>query len=194
VRPGIYFTDDPAFRGQRRELVAADYVYSFKRIYDPATRSPAYSSLQEDGIIGLEALRERALRDRTPFDYRSEVEGIRALDRYTLQFKLAAARPRFLTTMTGNSYAAVAREVIEAYGEDSMSHPVGTGPYQLKDWRRSSRIVLEKNPAPATSATAASRRRTMRKLRLGPSASTAVACRSTTGSRSRSSRKTSRAG
>jgi ABC-type transport system substrate-binding protein len=146
VRPGIYFTDDPAFRGQRRELVAADYVYSFKRIYDPATRSPAYSSLQEDGIVGLEALRERALRDRTPFDYRSEVEGIRALDRYTLQFKLAAARPRFLTTMTANSYAAVAREVIEAYGDDSASHPVGTGPYRLKDWRRSSRIVLERNP------------------------------------------------
>jgi ABC-type transport system substrate-binding protein len=62
VRPGIYFTDDPAFRGQRRELVAADYVYSFKRIYDPVTKSPAYSSLHEDGIVGLEALRERALR------------------------------------------------------------------------------------------------------------------------------------
>ena len=45
VRPGIYFTDDPAFKGQRRELVAQDYVYAIKRMFDPATRSPSFSSL-----------------------------------------------------------------------------------------------------------------------------------------------------
>ncbi|MEF9944020.1 MAG: ABC transporter substrate-binding protein, partial [Burkholderiaceae bacterium] len=31
VRPGIYFNDDPAFKGKKRELTAADYVYSLKR-------------------------------------------------------------------------------------------------------------------------------------------------------------------
>jgi ABC-type transport system substrate-binding protein len=36
--------------------------------------------------------------------------------------------------------------VVEAYGADIMAHPVGTGPYRLKSWRRTSRIVLEKNP------------------------------------------------
>jgi len=81
------------------------------------------------------------------FDYDSEIEGLRALDRYTLQFKLAAGRPRFATTLAASSvYGAVAREVVETYGGDIMSHPVGTGPYRLKQWRRSSRIVLEKNP------------------------------------------------
>src|SRR5215207_487150 len=35
LRPGIFFADDPAFKGRRRELVADDYVYSFKRFYDP---------------------------------------------------------------------------------------------------------------------------------------------------------------
>src|SRR5438105_6976721 len=34
VKPGIYFQDDPAFKGKKRELVAADYVYTFKRILD----------------------------------------------------------------------------------------------------------------------------------------------------------------
>ena len=31
IKPGIYFADDPAFKGKKRELVAQDYVYSFKR-------------------------------------------------------------------------------------------------------------------------------------------------------------------
>jgi ABC-type transport system substrate-binding protein len=93
LRRGILFADDPAFKGQPRELVAADYVYSFKRIFDPAFKSPAYTSLAEEGILGLEENRARALRDKKPFDYDSVAEGLRALDRYTLQFKLAKPRP-----------------------------------------------------------------------------------------------------
>jgi len=146
LRRGILFADDPTFKGQPRELGAADYVYSFKRIFDPAFKSPAYTSLAEEGILGLEEIRARALRDKKPFDYDSVAEGLRALDRYTLQFKLAKPRPRFASTLASSTYAAVAREVIEAYREDVMAHPVGTGPYRLKSWRRSSRIVLEKNP------------------------------------------------
>jgi ABC-type transport system substrate-binding protein len=40
----------------------------------------------------------------------------------------------------------VAREVIDAYPERSMEHPVGTNAYRLAQWKRSSRIVLERNP------------------------------------------------
>ena len=121
-------------------------MYAFKRIYDPALKSPAYSSLAEDGILGLQEIRARALRDRKPFDYDSVAEGIRALDRYTLQFKLAKPRPRFATTLASSTYAAVAREAVETHRADLMAHPVGTGPYRLASWRRSSRIVLERNP------------------------------------------------
>ncbi|HEX4232679.1 MAG TPA: ABC transporter substrate-binding protein [Caldimonas sp.] len=147
LQRGILFADDPAFKGRPRELVAADYVYAFKRIYDPALKSPAYSALNEDGILGLEEVRVRALRDKKPFDYDAFVDGVRALDRHTLQFKLAKPRPRFPTTLASTTYAAIAREVTEAYGADVMAHPVGTGPYRLKLWRRSSRIVLDKNPS-----------------------------------------------
>jgi ABC-type transport system substrate-binding protein len=146
LKRGILFADDPAFQGRPRELVATDYVYSWMRIFDPALKSPAYSSLHEEGIVGLEEVRARSLRDKTPFDYGATVEGLRALDRYTLQFKLAKPRPRFATTLAGNTGAALAREVVEAYGiADVMAHPVGTGPYRLQSWRRSSRIVLARN-------------------------------------------------
>jgi len=164
LRRGIAFADDPAFKGKPRELVAADFVYAFKRIYDPQWKSPAYSSLAEDGIVGLEEIRARALREKKPFDYDAVAEGLRALDRYTLRFQLAKPRPRFASTLATTTYAAVAREVVDAYRDDLMAHPVGTGPYRLKSWRRSSRIVLEKNPTyrdvrfesePATSDTEA---------------------------------------
>jgi ABC-type transport system substrate-binding protein len=40
LQPGILFTPDPAFKGKPRELMAQDYAYSIKRIYDPAIKSP----------------------------------------------------------------------------------------------------------------------------------------------------------
>ena len=148
IKPGIYFADDPAFKGQRRELVAQDYVYSLKRVYDPKLKSPGQSNLEEEGIIGLRELREDALKGNKPFDYDREVEGLKALDRYTLQVRLRESRPRHLATTWGGHdvYGAVAREVVEAYGDKISEHPVGTGPFRLAEWRRSSRMVLERNP------------------------------------------------
>ncbi len=147
IRPGIYFDNDPAFKGAKRELVAADFVYAMKRIFDPRWKSPVFASLGEQEILGMAALREAALKSKQAFDYDTMVEGMRALDRYTVQFKFAEPRPRFLQTITsGDLYGAVAREVVDAYGDQIMAHPVGTGPFRLADWRRSSRIVLERNP------------------------------------------------
>ena len=148
IRRGIHFADDPVFKGRPRELTAADFVYSLKRFADPANKSPAASGVLEEGIVGLAELRERALRDKATFDYDREIEGLRALDRYTIQYRLERPRPRFMAGLltSHDLYGAVAREVIEHYGEDSAAHPVGTGPFRLAQWRRSSLIVLEKNP------------------------------------------------
>ncbi|MBK7615136.1 MAG: bicyclomycin resistance protein [Burkholderiales bacterium] len=147
LHPGIHFADDPAFGGKPRELVAEDYVYSVKRLYDPALKSPVLSQLENAGLLGLSELRRQALKDKTPFPYDTPVEGVRALDRYTLQFRLAAPGPRFAYVLADSGLlGAVAREVIEAYGDKIMEHPVGTGPFRLTAWKRSSRITLERNP------------------------------------------------
>jgi ABC-type transport system substrate-binding protein len=147
LRPGTYFSDDPAFGGRKRELVAGDYVYSWKRFFDPANKSPVYDGYREQGVLGVDELRQQAIKTGKPFDYDTEIEGLRALDRYTLQFKLAAPRPRFPYTLADSSLTnAVAREVVEFYKDAVGEHPVGTGPFRLASWRRSSQMVLERNP------------------------------------------------
>jgi ABC-type transport system substrate-binding protein len=147
IRPGIYFQDDPAFKGQRRELTAADYLYSIKRHYDPKHKSPNLFQLENAGIVGLSELRKRLIAEKKPFDYDAEVEGLKLLDRYTFQIRIKDPAPRFYYLFTdGAVMGAVAREVVEAYGDAIMAHPVGTGPFRLKEWKRSSKIVLERNP------------------------------------------------
>lgn len=144
VKPGIHFADDPAFKGARRELTAADYAYSIKRFMDPANRSP-YAFLFEGKIAGLDELAARA-KKAGRFDYDAKVPGIEVADRYTLRLRLNQTDFNFSHVLAFPLAGAVAREAIEAYGDDTNSHPVGTGPFRLKSYVRSSKIILEANP------------------------------------------------
>ncbi len=99
------------------------------------------------GFVGLTERREQALKERKPFDYDTPIEGLHALDRYRIQFTLRKPRPGFLDFLAASDlFGAVAREVVEKYGDAIPGHPVGSGPFRLAEWRRSSRIVLERNP------------------------------------------------
>src|SRR5881394_3830402 len=126
IRPGTYFADDPAFKGRKRELTAADYVYSWKRLLDPRIRSP-FAWYVQGKIVGADAVIEAAKKSGG-FDYDAPIQGLRALDRYTLRLELKEADYIMLGYMTQSPMAAVAREVIEAYGDTNgwaMEHPVG---------------------------------------------------------------------
>jgi ABC-type transport system substrate-binding protein len=147
IRPGIYFADDPAFGGKKRELTAADFVYEWKRVVDPRVRSPN-SDLLEHKIVGLDAAAAKA-KASGRFDYDAEIQGLRAVDRYTLRLELIEPDYTFLEILDSASLRAVAREVIEKYADASgraMHNPVGTGPYRLKEWTPGHRIILEANP------------------------------------------------
>ena len=145
LKPGIRFADDPAFGGKPRELVAKDYEYAIKRLIDPAINSPN-RWLVEGRIEGLDEAAEAA-KKAGRLDYDRPIRGIETPDRHTLRFRLTKPDYNFLYVLAVGTLGAQAREVVEHYGADIGAHPVGTGPFVLKEWRRSSRIVLERNPA-----------------------------------------------
>lgn len=98
-------------------------------------------------MLGMEVLHKDAEKPGARFNYDTEVEGLRALDRYTIQFKLQDSQPALhLPLDRGQRAGAVAREVVEKYGDKIMEHPVGTGPFKLDQWTRSSKITFVKNP------------------------------------------------
>src|SRR4051812_23232082 len=92
VKPGIFFADDPVFKGQKRELTALDYAYSLRRFLDPKNRSP-YAFLFQ-GIAAIE----------TP-------------DRHTLVIRLKQPDFNFSHVLAFPLAGAVAREAIEHYGD-----------------------------------------------------------------------------
>ncbi|MGH8733043.1 MAG: ABC transporter substrate-binding protein, partial [Burkholderiales bacterium] len=121
VKPGIFFADDPAFKGAKRELTAQDYAYALGRFLDPKNRSP-YAFLYEG------------------------IEKVEARGRHELVIRLKKSDFNFGHVLAFSLSGAVAREAIEAYGEESAARPVGTGAFRLKAYTRSSKIVLEANP------------------------------------------------
>jgi len=147
VKPGIYFAADPAFKGKRRELTAEDYVYSIKRIFDPKVRS-YWIYVFEGNLVGLDDVLPAA-RKSGVLDYDAKIEGLQALDRYTLRIRFQRPNYGFEWWLTTVYFSAVAREVVDTYKDGSnrvMENPVGTGAYRLKSWTRGQHIVLEANP------------------------------------------------
>ena len=122
LKPGIYFEDDPRSKASSRELVAADYVYSYKRFFDPQWKSaPLVASPPPDlKILGMAALAKARIQDKQAFRLRhAVVEGLRALDRYTIPFRVRQSPVRVLNQALADLRACTARSRVK-----SLSVPV----------------------------------------------------------------------
>lgn len=146
LKKGILFTPDPAFKGKRRELTMADYVYSWKRLFDPKLSSPQ-TWLFEGKVVGLDELAKQAAKTGK-MDYDKPIAGFELLDPYTLRIHLTQTDFNLGMILAFVPTGAMAREVVEKYGDikgEVASNPVGTGSYKLAQWVRGSRIVLDEN-------------------------------------------------
>ncbi|MEL6359315.1 MAG: ABC transporter substrate-binding protein, partial [Bacteroidota bacterium] len=124
---------------------AADFVYSFKRLADAKLKSPLFSTIAGK-IQGLDAWRKKYAK-LSVTDYREEIVGLQALDKYTLQIKLVQPWPQMLYDLAYSWFSAVPREAVEHYGKDFLNHPVGTGPFILKEYNpHGNKLVYHRNP------------------------------------------------
>jgi ABC-type transport system substrate-binding protein len=138
IKPGVHFIDDAAFpEGKGRAVRAADFVYSLKRHFDPATRAQG-AWLWQGRIVGLDAWKESGA------NYDEEVSGVRALDERTIQIQLISPFPQLVHTLAQGFAAVVPREAVAHYGAEFAVRPVGSGPYRLGSFN-SARAVLLRN-------------------------------------------------
>jgi oligopeptide transport system substrate-binding protein len=154
LKHGVKFQDDPCFKeskGEGRELKASDFVYAFKRLALPSLQSQGWWVL--DGkVVGMNAFHDKltpATKESLPKVFEEEVEGVKALDDYTLQIKLIKPDPQFLFLLTMQFTSPVPREAVAAYADEQgnlTDHPVGTGPFILTKWEHNHHVQLDRNP------------------------------------------------
>jgi len=129
LRQDVYFHDDPQFpQGKGRKVTAADFVYSFSRLFDA-------------NISNASTLVESFDSKNTSYDH-----GMEAADDSTLIIHLAHPFKPFLGIVTMKYFSVVPKEVVQFYGSEFRIHPVGTGPFRLKKWEEKARLDMERNP------------------------------------------------
>ena len=125
LRNDVYFHDDPHFAGGvGRKAIASDFVYSFGRLIDPKVASSG-SWIFSDKVEGKNSF-------TAPNDS-------------TFNIRLKQPFAPFLSMLTAQYCSVVPKEVVEFYGKDFRSHPIGTGPFKFKYWKEGEVLVLLKN-------------------------------------------------
>jgi ABC-type transport system substrate-binding protein len=154
IKHGIKFQDDSCFKasqGKGRELKAQDFVYGIKRLALPSLQSAGWWVV--DGkLLGINAFHDKlakATKDELSKIFDEEIEGLKAIDDYTLQLKLTKPYPSLMYILSMTFTSPVPREAVEAYADKQgnlLDHPVGTGPFILKKWERNHEVTLDRNP------------------------------------------------
>lgn len=107
------------------ELTSDDVLFSWRRLLDPATKSPRVAQLGD--AVG-------------------SPDAITAVDKYTVKVELKQPFAPFVDRTTAASLAILNRKAVEAAGANYTQQPVGTGPWKYVEWRTGDRAVVEKNP------------------------------------------------
>ena len=128
IKKGVYYHDSEAFpNGKGREIQANDFVYSMKRHFDKKFNSQG-AWVFAGRIVGLDDWKNNGS------DYSQFIEGLQALDDYTIQIKLVEKYPQLIYTLAMGFSAIVPHEAVEFYGNEFGSNPVGSGPFILKSY------------------------------------------------------------
>ncbi|HWE60105.1 MAG TPA: ABC transporter substrate-binding protein [Chloroflexota bacterium] len=135
LKHGVYFN---AIGFKAREVTAQDVKYTYERVLDPHLKpSVSWGQASDTAIAGATAyINGKA----------THVSGIQALGRYTVRFTLAQPLASFPYVMAISANFLVPVEAVAQYGQDFGAHPVGTGPFMVKQWVKTQQLVLVRNP------------------------------------------------
>jgi len=128
LRNDVFFHDHPIFpNGKGRKVVASDFEYSFKRIVDPTVSSPGswlfnHVKTDSNGNYAFHATNDS-----------------------TFVITLKHVFPPFLGIMSMQYCSVVPHEIVNGYGKDFRSNPIGTGPFKFSYWKEGLKLVLLKN-------------------------------------------------
>ncbi len=114
IRSGLKFTDGTT-------LDAKAVKFSFDRILDPKTASPALAQM-------------------------GSLQSVDATDASNAVFKFKEPFAPFFTNISLGYGGIVSPAAVAKFGEQFGRNPVGSGPFTFKSWTTGSQIVLAKNP------------------------------------------------
>ncbi|TCK68918.1 peptide/nickel transport system substrate-binding protein [Winogradskyella wandonensis] len=122
LRQDVFFHKHMLFgRDSTRAVKASDFVYSFNRLNDEKLASPGAWVM-------------------------TKVNNYYAANDSTFVVKLKQPFPGFLGLLTMKYCSVVPKEVVEHFGTDFRSNPIGTGPFLFKRWEENVKLVLRRNP------------------------------------------------
>jgi ABC-type transport system substrate-binding protein len=159
LKKGLYFADDPAFNGARRELHARDYEYAIKRLIDPKIASPN-AWLVEGRIEGIDAAAAEA--KKAGLDYDKPIPGIEVLDAHTIRFRLAKPTTTSSTSSHSGRWAPRPGKWWSATAATSAPIPWAPGPSCSRNGAGPRASCSSATRASARSTSRPSRRRTIR--------------------------------
>ena len=119
INTDIEFHPHPKLKN--RKVTAYDFEYSFNRLINPEVAAPGAWVLEK-------------------------VESFSAINDSIFEINLKKPFNAFLGILTMKYCSVVPKEIIELYGEDFRSNPIGTGPFMFKRWEENIKLVLRKNP------------------------------------------------
>jgi oligopeptide transport system substrate-binding protein len=134
INPAVTFSDGTP-------VTAQSYIYTWTRALLPEVASPNAATL-EAPIAGAAMISNGKAKS---------IQGLKALDTYTLQVTLQQPTPYFLAILTNSLFFPLNQKVIERYGQKNWTQyatmaGIGTGPFEVKTWEHDVQMVLTPNP------------------------------------------------
>nr|WP_233164134.1 ABC transporter substrate-binding protein [Snuella sedimenti] len=121
LRNDVYFHKHELFGSDStRTVKSTDFEYSFNRLQDKQVASPGSWVL-------------------------NKVDSFNAINDSIFKITLKQPFPAFLGMLTMKYCSVVPKEIVEHYGSDFRSHPIGTGPFKFKRWEENIKLVFRKH-------------------------------------------------